>query len=89
MKGSEDTDFKLELKQMIVEECLLEDTAAADIDDQEYLAGAESRFGLDSIDMLQVIVAIKTRYGVRIQNDAASREVLATIDNLADFLRPE
>lgn len=88
MKGSEDAAFKLELKQMIKEECLLEDIVATDIRDDEYLAGSESRFGLDSIDMLQVIVAIKTIYGVRIQNDANSRKILATINNLADFLRP-
>nr|MDJ0807036.1 phosphopantetheine-binding protein [Gammaproteobacteria bacterium] len=76
-------------KQMIVEECVLEDIRAADIQDDEYLAGSESRFGLDSIDMLQVIVAIKTRYGIRIQNDADSRQILATINNLADYLQPE
>lgn len=89
MKGSEDAQFKMELKQMIVEECLLDDIDVADMLDDEYLAGSESRFGLDSIDMLQVIVAIKTHYGIRIQNDANSREILATINNLADFLHPE
>ncbi|MEN8180743.1 MAG: acyl carrier protein [Pseudomonadota bacterium] len=89
MKGSEDAEFKLELKQMIIEECLLDDMTAAGILDDEYLAGSESRFGLDSIDMLQVIVAIKTNYGIRVQNDANSREILATINNLADFLHPE
>ncbi|MET0089806.1 MAG: acyl carrier protein [Candidatus Thiodiazotropha sp.] len=89
MKGSMDSQFKLELKQMIVDECRLEDFTAEDIKDDEYLAGPEARFGLDSIDMLQVIVTIKNRYGVHIQNDADSRQILATIDNLADFLHPE
>lgn len=89
MQGSADAQFKLNLKQMIVEECQLDDINAADILDDEYLAGSESRFGLDSIDMLQVIVAIKNNYGIRIQNDADSRKILATIDNLADFLQPE
>ncbi|MET0029457.1 MAG: acyl carrier protein [Candidatus Thiodiazotropha sp.] len=89
MKGSMDSQFKLELKQMIVDECRLEEFTAEDIKDDEYLAGPEARFGLDSIDMLQVIVTIKNRYGVHIQNDADSRQILATIDNLADFLHPE
>ncbi len=89
MKGSMDTQFKLELKQMIVDECRLDEFTAEDIKDDEYLAGPEARFGLDSIDMLQVIVTIKNRYGVHIQNDADSRQILATIDNLADFLHPE
>ena len=89
MKGSTDTQFKLELKQMIVDECRLDDFDPQDIEDDEYLAGPEARFGLDSIDMLQVIVTIKNRYGVHIQNDAESREILATINNLADHLRPE
>ncbi|MEJ2407409.1 MAG: phosphopantetheine-binding protein [Candidatus Thiodiazotropha sp.] len=83
------TQFKLELKQMIVDECRLDEFNAEDIKDDEYLAGPEARFGLDSIDMLQVIVTIKNRYGIHIQNDADSREILATINNLADFLHPE
>ena len=89
MKGSADTEFKLELKQMIVDECRLDDFNPLEIKDDEYLAGPEARFGLDSIDMLQVIVTIKNRYGVHIQNDAESREILATINNLADHLHPE
>jgi acyl carrier protein len=89
MKGSMNTQFKLELKQMIVDECRLDEFNAEDIKDDEYLAGPEARFGLDSIDMLQVIVTIKNRYGIHIQNDADSREILATINNLADFLHPE
>ncbi|MET0068362.1 MAG: hypothetical protein ABW076_18610 [Candidatus Thiodiazotropha sp.] len=84
-----DTQFKLELKKMIVDECRLDEFTAEDIKDDEYLAGPEARFGLDSIDMLQVIVTIKNRYGIHIQNDAESREILATINNLADFLHPE
>ncbi len=89
MKGSMDTQFKLELKQMIVDECRLDEFTAEEIKDDEYLAGPEARFGLDSIDMLQVIVTIKNRYGIHIQNDADSRQILATINNLADFLHPE
>jgi acyl carrier protein len=89
MKGSEDNQFKLELKKMIVEECRLDEISPEEITDIEYLAGPESRLGLDSIDMLQVIVTIKNRYGVHIQNDAESREILATINNLADHLHPE
>jgi acyl carrier protein len=89
MKGSLDTQFKQELKQMILEECQLDEFNVEEIKDDEYLAGPEARLGLDSIDMLQVIVTIKNRYGVHIQNDSRSREILATINNLADFLRPE
>ncbi|MCU7905901.1 MAG: acyl carrier protein [Candidatus Thiodiazotropha sp. (ex Epidulcina cf. delphinae)] len=89
MKGSLDTAFKLELKQMIVEECRLDDISAEEMLDDEYLVGLEARFGLDSIDMLQVIAIIKNRYGVRIRNDAESREILATINALADHLQPE
>ena len=88
MKGSEDAQFKQEIKQMIIDECRMDNYNATDILDDEYLAGSESRFGLDSIDMLQVIVAIKNNYNIRIQNDANSREILATINNLADYLQP-
>jgi acyl carrier protein len=86
MNNTTETQFKLELKQMIVDECQLDDFDPQEIRDDEYLAGPETRLGLDSIDMLQVIVSVKNRYGVHIQNDAESREILATINNLADHL---
>lgn len=89
MKGSEDARLKSDLKRIFIEECRIEGVKAEDIGDDQYLAGSQSPYGLDSIDMLGVIVAIQRQYGVRILNDAASREILATINNLADFLQPE
>lgn len=88
MKGSEDAALKQALKQMIVEACNLEGVDASGIDDDEYLGGPESRFGLDSLDALELIVAIKARYGVHIQNDAELREALASVNSFADFLQP-
>jgi acyl carrier protein len=85
--GSRDDAFKLELKQLIVSACNRETDPAA-IGDDDSLIGADSVLGLDSLDVLQVNVAIGQRYGVRIDDSKHARRVMKSINTLADFLRP-
>jgi len=79
-----------ELKQLIVEECDKEDEVAwADLQDGELLMGPKARLGLDSLDALQVSVAIGRRYGVRIGGAKEGRKALVSIDTLADYILRE
>ena len=88
MKGSSDAALKLRLKQMIVTEA---DKAAAPeaIADTAPLFGPDSVLQLDSIDALQISMAIQLQFGVRIEDPKQGRRVLASINTLADFLQPE
>ncbi len=71
------------LKAMIVKECD-KDFAPESIDDHERLIGG--RMELDSLDALQISMAVKDRYGVRIEGGPDSRKALATVTALAEFI---
>lgn len=73
-------EFKHELKQLIIDECDKDIDANAIGDDDKLLRGT---LELDSLDVLQICMAIKNRYGVRIEGSAAARKAMASINTLA------
>ncbi len=54
--------------------------------DDEQLFGADSRLGLDSLDALQISMALQERYGVRMVDSKETRRALASIAQLAQHL---
>jgi acyl carrier protein len=52
----------------------------------EPIFGPASRLALDSLDALQVSMALQKRYGVRFPDSKETRRVLACVGNLADRL---
>jgi acyl carrier protein len=86
-RGSEDPAFKLELKKLIVSACN-RDTDPATIGDDDSLIGTDSALGLDSLDVLQVNVALGQHFKVRIDDSKHARRVMKSINTLADFIRP-
>lgn len=85
--GSQDNSFKLEIKKLILAACK-RDIAPESIGDDDALIGSDSFLGLDSLDVLQLNVAIGQRYGVRINDGKHARRVMKSVNTLADFLRP-
>ena len=78
-------DLEQELKALIVEVLNLEDIKPDEIRSEEQLFG--DGLGLDSIDALELGVALRTRYGIKI--DSVSEEVrssFSTVRNLAAFV---
>ncbi len=74
-----------ELKELIVESLMLEDVVPADIVTDDPLFG--SGLGLDSIDALELSMAIHKRYGVRIAaDDEKNREIFRSVGSLATFI---
>ena len=77
-----DEALELELKQLIVESLNLEDVDAAGIGSEEPLFG--DGLGLDSIDALELSMAIHRRYGVEIAaDDEANKRIFASVRALA------
>jgi len=76
--------LKLSLKELIIEECDKEDLTPADIDNNEPLLGG--RLELDSLDVLQICMAIKTQYNVRIEGNTAAHRALKNINTLAQTI---
>ena len=53
---------------------------------EEAIFGTETRLALDSLDALQVSMALQKRYGVRLTDSKETRRILACVGNLADHL---
>jgi acyl carrier protein len=74
-------DLALELKQLIIDTLDLEDIGVDDIDDNAPLF--VEGLGLDSIDALELGVALQKRYGVKLDAEAEeTRKHFANITNL-------
>ncbi|MCL1967860.1 MAG: phosphopantetheine-binding protein [Fibromonadales bacterium] len=73
------------LKELIIKALELEDITPADIDDAAPLFG--SGLGLDSIDALELVVAIKEEFGVSFaQNSDETRKAFASVNALAEYI---
>lgn len=80
------SDLEEELKQLIVTSLQLDDVNASAIDSTAPLFG--SGLGLDSIDALELAVALSKKYGVHLQaDDEQNREVFASVRALASFVQ--
>lgn len=74
-----------EIKQLIIEALNLEDLTVEDIDTDAPLFG--EGLGLDSIDALELGLAIKKTYNVVIDaDDSNTRQYFASVANLAKFI---
>ncbi len=74
--------FKLKVKQLIVEALMLEDVTPTQIEDDAPLFG--EGLGLDSIDALELAIAIDRRFGVKIEaEDERNREIFRSLSSLA------
>lgn len=75
--------LKQDLKAMIVTECD-KDVLPASIADTDLLIGGP--LDLDSLDALQICLAVKDRYDVRIENGPEARKALASVMALAQTI---
>jgi len=75
------TALRREVKQLMVQNLMLK-VAADEIADELPLFGPGS-LGLDSVDALQLVVALDKQYGLKITNPEEAREILQTVRSIA------
>jgi acyl carrier protein len=78
-------DLLDELKIKVVDVLNLQDIAPADIDSDEQLVGG--RLGIDSIDVLEMVIMIEKDYGLTIDNKDLGAKVFASLRTMADYIR--
>lgn len=77
--------LETEIKTMIIEELDLEDTEVDDIDTDDALF--VDGLGLDSIDALEIGLAINKRFGIKLEaNSEANKEHFRSVATLAAFV---
>jgi acyl carrier protein len=75
------TELKQRIKNIMVENLMLQ-VSAADIKDDQLLFGPGS-LGLDSVDALQLVVALDKNFGLKIPTPAAAKEILQSVNAIA------
>lgn len=69
------------LKSLLVENLMLQ-VGPEEIGDDQPLFGPGS-LGLDSVDALQLVVALEKQYGFKIADPTVAREVLVSVSTMA------
>ena len=72
--------LKGEVKQLLIDNLMLQ-MKAEEITDDVALFGPGG-LGLDSVDALQLVVALEKNYGLKIADPAAAKETLANVNSI-------
>jgi acyl carrier protein len=76
--------LKTELKEKIIETLDLVDVEPAGMEDEAQLVGGN--FGIDSIDVLELVIMIEQEYGISIDSKELGETVFRTINSLAEYI---
>jgi len=77
--------LKNQIKSIMAENLMLQ-TPAAEIADDQPLFGPGS-LGLDSVDALQLVVALDKTFGLKIADPAAAKQILHSVNSIAQAVQ--
>ena len=89
MASDDIKDLKKEIKELILKTLNITDVTPDEINDSEQLFDPANILGLDSIDAIELVVAIQKHFKVRMDDQNQARLVLESVDTIADFLEKE
>lgn len=79
------TDFEREIANLIIENLNLEDIGADSIEPDEPLFN--DGLGLDSIDALELSMALSTKYGIKLKSDNSdNKHIFSSLRKLSNFV---
>jgi len=73
-------ELKRQIKRMLVENLMLQSTADEIRDDQPLFG--PGGLGLDSVDALQVVVALDKNYGLKIPDPETAKKVIYSVNTI-------
>jgi acyl carrier protein len=74
-----------ELKVKLIDILNLVDVKPEDFDEHSQLVGGE--LGIDSIDVLEMVVMVEKDYGIIINNQEVGEKVFSSLSRLADYIK--
>jgi len=81
--------LKQEIKRLIIDTLKISDILPEDIADDASLFGDTSALRLDSVDALEIIVALQRTYNVHIDDRNLSRFIVKSVNSIAEFIATE
>ncbi len=72
------------IKRLIVDSLHLEGIGPEMIEDEAPLFG--EGLGLDSVDALELVVALEKEFGIKIKSQEMGREVFSSVSSLSQFI---
>lgn len=82
-------ELRTEIKVLIMETLGISGISPEEIDNEKPLFGGENALTLDSVDALEIIMAIQRKYNLRIADQNLARSVIRSINTIAEFLVSE
>jgi acyl carrier protein len=86
MMEIEVTTLKTEIKELIIQTLNIKNVSPEQVQDSVPLFSKENVLDLDSIDAIELVMAIQDKYQVRIADQNVARNVLESIDSIAEFI---
>ena len=74
-----------DFKEVLIKYLNLEDISADEIDDNDPLFGDDG-LGLDSVDSIELVLAIEKEYGLKITDTKEYDKIFATVNTLLKYL---
>ena len=89
MTLSTEDQLKFDIKQLIIDTLNIKDVKPDDVPDEAPLFGDNNAMGLDSIDGIEIIMAVQRKYNVRMDDQNVARFILESINTIANFVIKE
>lgn len=83
---STEADLRSRVKTMIIQ-CARLKIQPSELKDDWPLFDKEKGLGLDSIDVLELVVNVEKTFGVQIPDRETGQKVLQSVNSLVDFLK--
>jgi len=80
-------ELKLEIKKLILETLKIRDVTPDQMVDDENLF--EGKLQIDSVDALELVMALQRKYGVHIDDQNLGRFIIKSVDTIAEFVDKE
>jgi len=82
-------DIKKEVKTLIIQTLKFKNSKPEEIIDNVSLFSGENTIKIDSIDSLELIMAIQKQFKVKINNQNLARVIINTVNSISEFIYSE
>jgi acyl carrier protein len=79
-------EIKYDVKKLIIDTLKFEGIRPEDIKDDLNFFSGENTIKIDSIDVIELVVAIQKKFNVKIDDQNLAKDVINTVNSIAEFV---